>query len=79
MWSQYKQKYSQLLFQDKPPKDCFNLTISEFFRGRNKSEIDVRSCFSWTCTDESPVSGITMLEMDIPSGYIMLQVEQSFT
>ena len=54
------------------------MTISEFFRGRNKSEIDVRSCFSWTCTDESPVSGITMLEMDIPSGYIMLQVEQSF-
>merc|ERR1711934_252453 len=25
------------------------------------------------CTDESPVSGYTMLQVDIPSGYIMLQ------
>ena len=29
---------------------------------------------SWTCTDESPTSGLTMLVVDIPSGYIMLQV-----
>merc|ERR1719278_1656364 len=60
-------------FKDQSPMDCFNLTINEFFRGRNKSEIDVKSCFSWTCTDESPTSGLTMLVVDIPSGYIMLQ------
>jgi len=60
-------------FKDQSPMDCFNLTINEFFRGRNKSEIDVKSCFSWTCTNESPTSGLTMLVVDIPSGYIMLQ------
>jgi hypothetical protein len=35
---------------------------------------DVRSCFSWKCTNESDVSGMAMLVVDIPSGYIMLQV-----
>ena len=62
--------------KDIPPKECFNLTIEEFpdIRSRNKSEIIVKSCFAWLCTDESPVSGMAMLEVDIPSGYIMLQV-----
>jgi len=60
-------------FKDHPPEECFNLTINEYFRGRNKSEIDVRSCFSWKCTNESDVSGMAMLVVDIPSGYIMLQ------
>ena len=32
-------------FKDQSPYDCFNLTINEYFRGRNKSEIDVKSCF----------------------------------
>ena len=56
-------------------KECFNLTIDETpdIKSRNKSEIIVKSCFAWLCTDESPVSGYTMLQVDIPSGYIMLQ------
>ena len=56
-------------------QECFNLTIDETpdIRSRNKSEIIVKSCFAWLCTDESPVSGYTMLQVDIPSGYIMLQ------
>ena len=33
---------------------------------------------SWTCTNESPTSGLTMLVVDIPSGYIMLQVKQYY-
>ena len=61
-------------FKDTPPEDCFKLSIYESFRGRNKSEIDVRSCFSWTCTNESENSGMAMLVVDIPTGYIMLQV-----
>ena len=61
-------------FKDHPPVECFNLTIYESFRGRNKSEIDVQSCFSWTCTHESPTSGMAMLVVDIPTGYIHLQV-----
>jgi hypothetical protein len=60
-------------FKDNPPEECFNLTIYETFRGRNKSEIDVRSCMSWTCTNESETSGMAMLVVDIPSGYILLQ------
>lgn len=60
-------------FKDHPATDCFNLTIQEYFHGRNKSEIAIKSCFSWTLTDESATSGMAMLIVDIPSGYIMLQ------
>ncbi len=60
-------------FKDHPARDCFNLTIQEYFYGRNKSEIAIKSCFSWTLTEESPTSGMAMLVVDIPSGYIMLQ------
>ena len=61
-------------YKDHPQVQCFNLTIDENYRGRNKSEIDVKSCMSWTCTGDSPTSGLTMLVVDIPTGYIMLQV-----
>ena len=53
--------------------DCFDLKIKEHFDGRNKSMITIDSCFRWTLTDESPTSGMAMLVVDIPSGYIMLQ------
>ena len=53
--------------------DCFNLTIEERFSGRNKSEINITSCFAWTLTAEGNTSGMAMLIVDIPSGYIMLQ------
>ena len=59
--------------RDKAPKECFDLKIKEFYNGRNKSEIVTKSCFRWTCTDESEESGSAMLVVDIPSGYIMLQ------
>ena len=61
-------------FKDVAPKQCFDLTIDERLRGRNSSEIDVLSCFSWTCTEDSDTSGMAMLVMDIPSGYVMQQV-----
>ena len=60
-------------FKDKPARDCFNLTIQEYPFGRNKSEIAIKSCFAWTLTTESPTSGMAMLVVDIPSGYVMLQ------
>ena len=53
--------------------DCFNLTIEERFEGRNKSEITIKSCFAWTLHAEGNTSGMAMLIVDIPSGYIMLQ------
>lgn len=33
----------------------------------------MKSCFRWTLTSESPVSGIAILIVDIPSGYHMEQ------
>jgi len=60
-------------FKDIPPKECFNMSIYEQFAGRNKSMIHIRSCMSWTCTDESPTSGMAMLVIDIPTGYVMEQ------
>merc|ERR1711894_409925 len=39
----------------------------------NKSEINITSCFAWTLTAEGNTSGMAMLIVDIPSGYIMLQ------
>ena len=59
--------------RDIAAKECFELKIKEFYYGRNKSEIVNRSCFRWTCTDESDISGLAMLVVDIPTGYIMLQ------
>ena len=54
-------------FKHQPPRDYYNLTIQEFFHGRNKSEITIRTCFSWTAPDEE--SGLTLIAIDIPSGY----------
>ena len=53
--------------QDQPPSDCFRLSIIENFHGRNKSEVTIRSCFSWTLTKEAPSSGIALLEVLDPS------------
>ncbi len=61
--------------KDQPASDCFTLTVREFFHGRNKSEITIESCFSWTLTSESSTSGMAMLVVDIPSGYVILQPE----
>ena len=52
--------------QDQPPSDCFRLSIRENFHGRNKSEVTIRSCFSWTLTQEAPTSGIALLEVQFP-------------
>ena len=61
--------YVSLYFlQDKPARDCFDLNIQEYFHGRNKSEITIKSCFKWTLTSESSRSGMAMLVVDIPSG-----------
>ncbi|XP_071744217.1 CD109 antigen [Lepeophtheirus salmonis] len=62
-------------FTDKSPKDYFHLTIKENYSGRNKSEIEIESCFKWTLTNESNASGPAMLVVDIPTGYIMNQPE----
>ncbi len=62
-------------FKEHPPADCFRLAIKEFFHGRNKSEVTIRSCFSWTLTSEAPSSGLALLAVDVPTGYVMEQPE----
>ena len=62
-------------YKDHPASDCFDLRIREFFHGRNKSEVTIQSCFSWTLTSEGPTSGQAMLVVDTPSGYLMEQPE----
>ena len=60
-------------FQDKPPQECFSLEINEAYGGRNKSEITIESCFKWILTSEASRSGMAMLVVDIPSGYVLEQ------
>ena len=52
----------------RPPQEFFNLTVSEFFHGRNKSEVTIETCFSWNPPGNER-SGMTMIAVDIPSGY----------
>ena len=57
-------------FKDQPPRDYYNLTIQEYFHGRNKSEVTIKSCFNWNNPAGSEhQSGMTLLAIDIPSGY----------
>ena len=67
------ESFNLVFFQDHPATECFDLKIKENFHGRNKSEITINSCFKWTLTSESAVSGMAMLVIDIPSGYKMEQ------
>ena len=55
----------------RPPHEFYNLTVTEFFHGRNKSEVTIEACFSWNAGDAYPAdrSGMTMLAVEIPSGY----------
>ena len=69
----YIESFNLGFFQDHPATECFDLKIKENFHGRNKSEITINSCFKWTLTSESAVSGMAMLVIDIPSGYKMEQ------
>ena len=61
--------------QDGFPKEPFRLSITEYFAGRNKSEVTIKSCFSWRLTSEGSTSGAAMLVVDTPSGYILEQYE----
>ncbi|XP_035217287.1 CD109 antigen-like isoform X3 [Stegodyphus dumicola] len=58
-----------------PPIPAFNLEIKPYFSGRNRSHITIKSCQSWTLQSESKVSGMAVLEVGIPTGYIIEQHE----
>ncbi|XP_069361628.1 CD109 antigen [Maniola hyperantus] len=60
-------------FQTAPPARCFDLLASAHYHGRNQSHIRYQTCASWTMTDESPRSGLAVLEVGIPTGYMIQQ------
>ncbi|GIX92091.1 CD109 antigen [Caerostris darwini] len=58
-----------------PPLPSFNLDIRAEYSGRNNSRITFRSCQSWTLLSESRTSGMAVLEVTLPTGYIVEQHE----
>ncbi|EFA07485.1 CD109 antigen [Tribolium castaneum] len=60
-------------FQTKPPVPAFDLWIRPYFYGRNMSHITLFSCQRWNHLGESPRSGLAVLDVTIPTGYIVQQ------
>lgn len=60
-------------FQTAPPVRAFDLNTRVQFHGRNQSHITYKSCQRWVNTEESPRSGLTVLEVAVPTGYIVQQ------
>ncbi|XP_034950028.1 CD109 antigen [Chelonus insularis] len=60
-------------FQTQPPVRAFDLNVKHHPYGRNQSHITYRSCQRWTNTNESVRSGMAVLDVTIPTGYIIQQ------
>ncbi|XP_054001189.1 CD109 antigen [Hylaeus anthracinus] len=60
-------------FQTQPPVKSFDLITRANFHGRNQSHISYLSCQKWTNTNESSRSGMAVLDVAIPTGYIIQQ------
>ncbi|ENN78171.1 hypothetical protein YQE_05324, partial [Dendroctonus ponderosae] len=60
-------------FQTQPPVKAFDLVTKQFFYGRNQSHITYVSCQRWTNLNESERSGMAVLDVTIPTGYIVQQ------
>ncbi|XP_022255098.1 CD109 antigen-like [Limulus polyphemus] len=62
-------------FLASPPVRAFSLWVHGHFFGQNSSVITFQTCQSWTNLAESHASGLAVLEMDIPTGYTIPQLE----
>ncbi|EFN73645.1 CD109 antigen [Camponotus floridanus] len=60
-------------FQTQPPVKSFDLVTRANFHGRNQSHISYFSCQRWTNLNESARSGMAVLDVAIPTGYIIQQ------
>ncbi|KAL7301156.1 hypothetical protein TKK_0006128 [Trichogramma kaykai] len=60
-------------FQTQPPVPAFDLVTHANFYGRNQSHITYLSCQRWTNVNESVRSGMAVLDVTIPTGYIIQQ------
>jgi hypothetical protein len=70
---QYNVDWPHLQIQ--PPVRAFDLDVSATFTGRNSSHITFRSCQRWVYLQESSMSGMAVLEVTIPTGYVIQQQE----
>uniref|UniRef100_A0A146M1Z5 CD109 antigen n=1 Tax=Lygus hesperus TaxID=30085 RepID=A0A146M1Z5_LYGHE len=60
---------------DEPSTKSFGLTIREFYSPvRNKSAITIEACTKWL-RDFPPSSGSAVLEVDVPTGYFLVESE----
>ncbi|XP_005101040.1 CD109 antigen [Aplysia californica] len=57
---------------DMPLMDFFEIEDTLRFRGRNASIMEMTNCVSWLFTERSLTSGLAVLEVDIPTGYIVM-------
>ncbi|XP_063831034.1 CD109 antigen [Ostrinia nubilalis] len=61
-------------FQTDPPVRAFHLAHQPLrYYGRNQSHIEMQSCASWSLLSESPRSGLAVLDVGIPTGYMIQQ------
>ncbi|RWS29912.1 CD109 antigen-like protein, partial [Leptotrombidium deliense] len=58
-----------------PPIPAFDLTVYYRSFGRNHSHITFQACQRWKLLSESSTSGMAVLEVTIPSGYLIQQQE----
>ncbi|XP_055936007.1 CD109 antigen-like isoform X2 [Argiope bruennichi] len=58
-----------------PPVQAFHLDVKASYSGRNSSHLTIQSCQSWTLQSESRTSGMAVLEVSLPTGYIIEQHE----
>ncbi|KAK4290219.1 hypothetical protein Pmani_036867 [Petrolisthes manimaculis] len=52
-----------------PPTPTFLLTPQASWQGRNGSSIVFHTCIKWLFRDSSDTSGLTVLEVSVPTGY----------
>jgi hypothetical protein len=70
---QYNVDWPHLQIQ--PPVRAFDLNVQMQAYGRNSSHLVFRSCQRWHYTKESYTSGMAVLEVTIPTGYLIQQQE----
>ncbi|XP_046585013.1 LOW QUALITY PROTEIN: murinoglobulin-1-like [Haliotis rubra] len=66
-------EYPWLLKPTQDEQKFFDLMIDYYtFTGRNGSIFEMSPCVSWAYTEKSLTSGLAVLEIDIPTGYMVM-------
>ncbi|CAG5127243.1 unnamed protein product [Candidula unifasciata] len=65
-----QQRYDNLPESD--PIPFFDLTVEPLWGGRNDSIMRMHACVSWLYTTRSLTSGLAVLEVETPTGYVVM-------